>query len=757
MIFETDPVCHMQVMPETAAARYDYNGKTYYFCNPRCLERFKANPEHFLVPLKLEIRDSKSEISDVIYTCPMHPDVRQVGPGVCPKCGMALEAETATIQEEANPELADMTRRFWIAAGLSIPVLVLGMSEMFPLIQLILATPVVLWAGWPLFQRAWASVVNRSPNMFTLIGMGTGTAYIYSAIAVFLPSPSGRGQGEGLHTLPVYFEAASVITALVLLGQVLELRARSRTGAAIKSLLGLAPKTARRLLPNGSEEEVSLNEVHIGDTLRIRPGEKVPVDGVVLEGQSSVDESMISGEPIPVEKIARDRVIGGTINGTGGLIIRADRVGKDTLLSQIVGMVSQAQRSRAPIQRLADVISSYFVPAVVVAAIITFIVWWSAGPEPRLSHSLLNAVAVLIIACPCALGLATPMSIMVGVGRGAAAGVLIKNAEALEVMEKVDTLVVDKTGTLTEGKPSVAAILTAPGFDESEVLRLAASIEQGSEHPMAGAIVRAAAERNLRPVAARGFRSVTGKGVMGEIEERMVVLGNMKAFDQRAIDLASLHDRADKLREQGQTVVFLAVDGKPAGAIGVADPIKTSTAEAIRALHDEGLRIVMVTGDSRRTAQVVSGRLEIDEVMAEVLPQDKGEIVKRLQKEGRTVAMAGDGINDAPALAQANVGIAMGTGTDIAMQSAGIILIKGDLRGIVRARALSCATMRNVRQNLFLAFVYNMLGIPIAAGVLYPVFGLLLSPMIASAAMTFSSVSVITNALRLRKIPLLSG
>ena len=757
MIFETDPVCHMQVMPETAAARYDYNGKTYYFCNPRCLERFKANPEHFLVPLKLEIRDSKSEISDVIYTCPMHPDVRQVGPGVCPKCGMALEAETATIQEEANPELADMTRRFWIAAGLSIPVLVLGMSEMFPLIQLILATPVVLWAGWPLFQRAWASVVNRSPNMFTLIGMGTGTAYIYSAIAVFLPSPSGRGQGEGLHTLPVYFEAASVITALVLLGQVLELRARSRTGAAIKSLLGLAPKAARRLLPNGSEEEVSLNEVHIGDTLRIRPGEKVPVDGVVLEGQSSVDESMISGEPIPVEKIAGDRVIGGTINGTGGLIIRADRLGKDTLLSQIVGMVSQAQRSRAPIQRLADVISSYFVPAVVVAAIITFIVWWSAGPEPRLSHSLLNAVAVLIIACPCALGLATPMSIMVGVGRGAAAGVLIKNAEALEVMEKVDTLVVDKTGTLTEGKPSVAAILTAPGFDESEVLRLAASIEQGSEHPMAGAIVRAAAERNLRPVAARGFRSVTGKGVMGEIEERMVVLGNMKAFDQRAIDLASLHDRADKLREQGQTVVFLAVDGKPAGAIGVADPIKTSTAEAIRALHDEGLRIVMVTGDSRRTAQVVSRRLEIDEVMAEVLPQDKGEIVKRLQKEGRTVAMAGDGINDAPALAQANVGIAMGTGTDIAMQSAGIILIKGDLRGIVRARALSCATMRNVRQNLFLAFVYNMLGIPIAAGVLYPVFGLLLSPMIASAAMTFSSVSVITNALRLRKIPLLSG
>src|SRR5437870_2968988 len=758
-MFETDPVCHMQVMPETAAARYDYKGKTYYFCNPRCLERFKANPEQFLGFAKLETSDSKSRISNVIYTCPMHPEVRQMGPGACPKCGMALEPEMAILEEQANPELTDMTRRFWIAAGLSVPVFVLGMSETLPTVQLILATPAVLWAGWPLFQRAWASLVNRSPNMFTLIGMGTGTAYAYSAIALLLPSPSGSsqrpgGQGEGLSSLPVYFEAAAVITALVLLGQVLELRARSRTGAAIRSLLGLAPKTARRLLPNGSEEDVSLDRVHVGDRLRIRPGEKIPVDGVVVEGQSSVNESMITGEPIPVEKTAGDGVIGGTINETGALIMRADRVGKDTLLAQIVAMVGQAQRSRAPIQRLADVVSGYFVPGVVVVAIITFIVWWNAGPEPRLSHSLLNAVAVLIIACPCALGLATPMSIMVGVGRGAAAGVLIKNAEALEVMEKVDTLVVDKTGTLTEGKPSVAAILTAPGFDESEVLRLAASIEQGSEHPLAGAIARAAAERNLRPVAARGFRSVTGKGVMGEIEERMVVLGNMKAFDQRAIDLASLHDRADKLREQGQTVVFLAVDGKPAGAIGVADPIKTSTAEAIRALHDEGLRIVMVTGDSRRTAQVVSRRLEIDEVMAEVLPQDKGEIVKRLQKEGRTVAMAGDGINDAPALAQANVGIAMGTGTDIAMQSAGIILIKGDLRGIVRARALSCATMRNVRQNLFLAFVYNMLGIPIAAGVLYPVFGLLLSPMIASAAMTFSSVSVITNALRLRRAQL---
>ena len=541
---------------------------------------------------------------------------------------------------------------------------------------------------------------------------------------------------------------------MVLLGQVLELRARSRTGAAIKSLLGLAPKTARRLLPNGSEEDVSLDQVHIGDRLRIRPGEKIPVDGVVVEGQSSINESMITGEPVPVEKTAGDRVIGGTINETGALIVRADRVGKDTLLAQIVAMVSQAQRSRAPIQRLADVVSGYFVPAVVVVAIITFIVWRSAGPEPRFSHALLNAVAVLIIACPCALGLATPMSIMVAVGRGAAAGVLIQNAEALEVMEKVDTLVVDKTGTLTEGKPAVAAIVSAPGFSESEVLRLAASIEQGSEHPLAGAIMRAAAERNIAAIAPRGFRSITGKGVAGEIEGRRVILGNMKAFEEDAVDLESLRDRADRLREQGQTVMFLAVDGKLAGAIGVADPIKTSTAEAIRALRGDGLRIVMVTGDSRTTANVVAGRLGIDEVMAEVLPQDKGQIVKRLQREGRIVAMAGDGINDAPALAQANVGIAMGTGTDIAMQSAGITLIKGDLRGIVRVRALSRATMRNIRQNLFLAFVYNTLGIPIAAGVLYPVFGLLLSPMIASAAMTFSSVSVITNALRLRKIRL---
>src|SRR6266850_3741200 len=556
MFFEIDPVCHMQVMPETAAARYEYKGKTYYFCNPRCRDRFKANPEQFLAPVKLEIPKSKIEVSESIYTCPMHPEVRQRGPGACPKCGMALEAEMVTLEEEANPELVDMTRRFWIAAALSVPVLVLGMSEMLPVVQFILATPVVLWAGWPLFQRAWASVVNRSPNMFTLIGMGTGTAYVYSAIALLIPP------------LQVYFEAAAVITTLVLLGQVLELRARSQTGAAIKSLLGLTPRTARRLLPNGLEEEVALDHVHVGDRLRIRPGEKVPVDGIILDGQSSVDESMISGEPIPAEKIPGDRVIGGTINTTGGFIMRAERVGHDTLLSQIVTMVSQAQRSRAPIQRLADVVSSYFVPAVVIAAVVTFIVWLTVGSEPRFPHALLNAVAVLIIACPCALGLATPMSIMVGVGRGAAAGVLIKNAEALEVMEKVDTLVVDKTGTLTEGKPAVATIVPASEFTDLEVLHFAASIEQASEHPLASAIVHAAAERKVPLLPANGFRSVTGKGVRGEIDGRTVALGNLKLFEDLAMDVGALREPGDRLREEGQTVMFLAVDGKAAGLIG---------------------------------------------------------------------------------------------------------------------------------------------------------------------------------------------
>jgi Cu+-exporting ATPase len=744
MLFETDPVCHMQVMPETAAARYDYKGKTYYFCNPRCAERFKANPEAFLSPVKIdkiEIPAPQPPNPAAIYTCPMHPEVRQTGPGACPKCGMALEPEIVSLEKEVNPELAEMTGRFWIAATLSVPLLVLGMFERFSVLQWILATPVVLWCGWPLLERAWASVVNRSPNMFTLIGLGTGTAYVYSAIAV-------------LFSLPVYFEAAAVITALVLLGQVLELQARSRTGHAIKTLLGLAPKTARRISPNGSEHDVPLEHVHIGDRLRVRPGEKIPVDGVVLDGQSSVDESMISGEPIPVAKSPGEPVVGGTINGTGTFIMRAERVGRDTLLAQIVAMVSQAQRSRAPIQRLADVVSGYFVPAVVVLAMLTFVVWLTAGPTPRFSHALLNAVAVLIIACPCALGLATPMSIMVGIGRGAAAGVLIKNAEVLEVMEKVNTLVIDKTGTLTEGKPAVATIVPAPEFSESEVLRLAAGIEQGSEHPLAGAIVRAAAEQNLALPGALEFRSVTGKGVVGKIEGRTIALGNSRFFEELDIDVAGLSVPAEHLREEGQTVVFLAADREPMGVIGIADTIKPSTRKAIHVLHKEGLRVVMVTGDNATTAKAVADRLRIDEVRAEVLPQDKGEIVKQFQGEGRVVAMAGDGINDAPALAQADVGIAMGTGTDVAIQSAGITLVNGDIRGIVRARMLSRATMRNIRQNLFLAFIYNTLGIPIAAGVLYPVFGLLLSPMIASAAMTFSSVSVITNALRLRKVRL---
>src|ERR1051326_2181028 len=749
MLFETDPVCHMQVMPETAAARYDYKGKTYYFCNPHCLERFRADPEKFLG--EFEGRTSNSAVEEFgvrpsnspsNYVCPMHPEVRQTGPGACPECGMALEPDVAAAEEESNPELADMTKRFWIGGLLTLPVVVLGMTERFPLVQFILATPVVVWTGWPLLGRGWSSIINRSPNMFTLIGLGVATAFVYSTIALVVSLPY------------VYFEAATVITTLVLLGQVLELQARSHTGSAIKSLLGLSPKKARRLLANSTEEDVPLNQVHIGDTLRVRPGEKVPVDGVILEGQTSVDESMISGEAIPVEKTIGDRVIGGTINATGGFIMRAERVGRDTVLSQIVAMVAQAQRSRAPIQRLADMVSGYFVPAVIIAAVLTFIAWLVVGPEPRVSYALLNAVAVLIIACPCALGLATPMSIMVGVGRGAAAGVLIRNAEVLEEMPKVDTLIVDKTGTITEGKPTVAAIVAAPGFAEADVLRLAASVEQGSEHPLAGAIVRAATERHLSLANVRAFHSFTGKGVMGEIDGRRVVLGNPKLFSELEIDIDTFRDRADSLLADGHTVVFLTLEGKLAGVIGVADPIRESSSEAIQALHREGIRIAMVTGDSRATAKNISERLGLDDVRAEVLPQEKREIVKQFQREGHIVAVAGDGINDAPALAQAEVGIAIGTGTDIAMESAGITLIKGDLRGIVRARALSTATMKNIRQNLFLAFIYNALGIPIAAGVLYPFLGLLLSPMIASAAMTFSSVSVIANALRLRKVQL---
>jgi len=741
--FETDPVCLMKVLPETAVGKYEHKGRTYYFCSLRCVERFRANPDRFVGSPKPGALNPPSEIVQGFYTCPMHPEIRQPGPGSCPKCGMALEPEMITAEEEENPELTDMTRRFRIGAGLSLPVFILGMLEIYPIVQLALATPVVLWAGWPLLQRGWASMVNRSPNMFTLIATGIGTAYLHSLIATLFFSG-----------VPIYFEAAAVITTLVLLGQVLELRARSRTGLAIKALLGLAPKTARVVAKDGSERDVPLDQVHIGDVLRVRPGEKVPVDGTIMEGQSSVDESMISGEPIPVEKTPGDRVIGGTINGNGTFLMRAERVGRETLLAQIVAMVSQAQRSRAPIQRLADVVSAYFVPAVIAVAVVTFFVWLFIGPEPRFSHAILNAVAVLIIACPCALGLATPMSVMVGVGRGATAGVLIKNAEALEVMEKVDTLVVDKTGTLTEGKPALASITASAGFSESEILRLAASLERASEHPLASAIVGAAAARNHQLAPVREFRAVAGQGVVGSVDGRAVAFGNLKLLETLAVDASELRDKAEGLRRDGQTVMFLAIDKKLAGLVSVADPVKPSAVEAIQALHRDGLRIVMLTGDSWTTARAVAARLGIDDVKAEVLPQAKAEAIKQLQKEGRIVAMAGDGINDAPALAQAHVGIAMGSGTDIAMQSAGITLLSGDLRGILRARALSRVTMKNIRQNLFLAFIYNTMGIPIAAGVLYPFFGLLLSPMIASAAMTFSSVSVITNALRLRNVAL---
>jgi Cu+-exporting ATPase len=682
---------------------------------------------------------------------------------------MALEPRTITIEaEEENPELVDMTRRFWMSLVLTAPIFFLTMSEMLPgqplqrLIsgwvlrwdQLLLATPVVLWGGWPFFQRGWMSIVNRSLNMFTLIAIGTGTAYGYSVVAALFPDifPASFRAHSG--EVAIYFEAAAVITTLVLLGQVLELRARSQTSSAIKALLGLAPKTARVLRDDGSEEDIPLDRVQVGDRLRVRPGEKIPVDGIVLEGASAVDEAMVTGEPIPVEKTASSRVTGGTVNGAGGFVIRADRVGSDMLLAQIVRAVSEAQRSRAPIQRLADVVSAYFVPAVVVIALLTFIFWSLVGPEPRMAYALVNAVAVLIIACPCALGLATPMSIMVGTGRGATAGVLIKNAEALEVLEKVDTLVVDKTGTLTEGKPRLMSVVAASGHDESTLLRLAASLERGSEHPLAAAIVMAAQERGLSFSPVTDFRSVTGKGVIGSVEGQAIALGNLHLFEELAISIDTLQGRAEALRGDGQTVMYVAIDSQLAGLLGVADPIKASTPEALQMLRAEGIRIVMLTGDSRTTAATVARKLGIEEVEAEVLPEQKGAVIKRLQRQGRQVAMAGDGINDAPALAQAQVGIAMGTGTDIAMESAGVTLVKGDLRGIVRARRLSRGTMRNIRQNLLFAFLYNTLGVPVAAGVLYPVFGVLLSPMIASAAMTFSSVSVITNALRLRSLAL---
>ncbi|HVR74045.1 MAG TPA: heavy metal translocating P-type ATPase [Planctomycetota bacterium] len=760
-----DPVCGMDVDPGTSL-KYETGGQTYYFCCASCLERFRKDPGQYLHPQAGSGR--AEEKSSRIYTCPMHPEVRQEGPGSCPLCGMALEPEAIAAEEEENPELADMRRRFWVGAVLTLPLLVLAMGAMVPALglhrlispgirvwlELALASPVVLWGGWPFFQRAWQSLRTRRLNMFTLIGLGVAAAYSYSVVAALFPGlfpPSFRTHsGE----VGVYFEAAAVIVVLVLLGQVLELQARSRTGAAIRSLLGLAPRTARRLGEHGNEEDVSLDAVHVGDRLRVRPGEKVPIDGVVLEGSSAVDESMVTGEPVPVEKKPGDRVIGATINGTGTLVIRVEHTGADTLLARIVQMVSEAQRSRAPIQKLADVVAGYFVPAVVGIAIVTFIVWALAGPPPRAAHALVNAVAVLIIACPCALGLATPVSIMVAAGKGATMGVLFKNAEAIEVLGQVDTLVADKTGTLTEGRPRLTTVVAAGGADETEVLRLAGSLERGSEHPLASAILAGAAERKVHLSPTEDFRAVSGKGVTGRIDGRQVALGNVKLMTDLGVELGALAEQAERLRAEGQTVMFVAGDGRAAGLVGVADPIKESTPEAIRELQGDGLRVVMLTGDSRTTAEAVARKLGIDEVIAEVLPDEKKQVIRRLQSEGRRVAMAGDGINDAPALAQAEVGIAMGTGTDVAMESAGVTLVKGDLRGIVRARKLSRATMRNVRQNLLFAFLYNALGVPLAAGVLYPFFGLLLSPMIAAAAMSFSSVSVILNALRLRRLEL---
>ncbi len=799
----TDPVCGMQVNPTAAAGNHEYNGTTYYFCSAHCLHKFKANPESvlrpspqpqpqapagakYVCPMDPEVISDKpgacpkcgmalepelpiAPLTKIEYTCPMHPEIVRDEPGTCPICGMALEPRTVTLAEAPNPELTEMTRRFWWGVALSLPVLLLAMAEMLPgqpvqqvlspklinWFQFLLATPVVLWGGWPFFERGWASIVNRSPNMFTLIAIGTGAAYFFSVFALFFPGvfpASFRGHGG---EVAVYFEAAAVITTLVLLGQVLELRARSRTSSAIKMLLGLAPKTARVIRPGGREEDLPLEQVQPGDLLRVRPGEKIPVDGIVTEGASSVDESMVTGEAIPVEKTAGSKVTGGTVNSTGGFVMKAERVGADTLLAQIVRMVGEAQRSRAPIQRLADAVSGWFVPLVVLIAIITFIVWAVIGPEPRFVYALVNAVAVLIIACPCALGLATPMSIMVGTGRGATAGVLVKNAEALEVIEKVDTLVVDKTGTLTEGKPKLVSTIAADGFDETQLLQLAASLERASEHPLAAAIVAGAQERKIELLGVDNFQSITGKGITGSVNHQSVALGNQKLMEQLGVTVeAKLSEQADALRGEGQTVMLMAVDGRLAGLLGVADPIKESAREAIDALRAEGLHIVMLTGDNQKTARAVSRRLGLDEVFADVLPDQKADVIKQLQSQGKVVAMAGDGINDAPALAQAQVGIAMGTGTDVAMESAGMTLVKGDLRGIVRARRLSKAVMSNIRQNLFFAFVYNVLGVPIAAGVLYPIFGLLLSPMMASAAMTFSSVSVIANALRLRRVEL---
>src|SRR6266568_4740777 len=757
-----DPVCGMTVDPASSQHRFDYRGDTFHFCSAGCRAKFAANPQSYLN--KSEPKTAVPE--GAIYTCPMHPQIRQVGPGICPICGMALEPEVASAEAAPNPELADMTRRFWIALVLTLPVLALEMgghlTNLHVLLgqnwsnwlQFVLATPVVLWAGSPFFVRGWQSLVTRNLNMFTLIAMGIGVAWLYSVVAILLPGlfPPAFRSPDG--AVAVYFEAAAVITVLVLLGQVLELRAREQTSGAIRALLDLAPKTARRLNADASEEEVSLDAIAVGDRLRVRPGEKVPVDGELIEGRSAVDESMVTGESMPVTKEADSKVIAGTLNTTGSFIMRAEKVGRDTMLSRIVQMVAAAQRSRAPIQRLADQVSGWFVPTVIAIALVAFAAWSIYGPEPRFTFGLVAAVTVLIIACPCALGLATPMSIMVGVGRGALAGVLIKNAEALERMEKIDTLVVDKTGTLTEGKPRVVAVVAAKGFHENDALRWAASVEKASEHPLALAIVAAAEERKLKLSAVADFDSPTGKGVVGVVDGRRLALGNAKFLSELGVQNNQLEQDAERLRHEGATAIFLAVDGKAAAVIAIADPVKRTTPDALNALAQEGVRVVMLTGDNKTTADAVARRLGITEVEAEVLPDQKSAVVQKLQKEGRSVAMAGDGVNDAPALAAAEVGIAMGTGTDVAIESAGVTLLKGDLTGIVRARRLSQATMRNIRQNLFFAFIYNAAGVPIAAGVLYPFFGILLSPVVAAAAMALSSVSVVGNALRLRRISL---
>ncbi|MFO1045820.1 MAG: heavy metal translocating P-type ATPase [Planctomycetaceae bacterium] len=795
-----DPVCGMTVVRDERAATTNHAGQTWLFCSTHCQQKFVADPSRYLkqaVPVASAAATEGAE-----YTCPMHPEVRQVGPGICPKCGMgleplglpanskveyvcpmhpevvsdhpgpcskcgmALEPRTVELQDGPSHEQTDMTRRFWMGLVLGLPVFVVAMADMLPnnplhhwaaLLnwgQLLLATPVVFWCGWPFFERAWLSIRNYSVNMFTLIVLGVGSAYVYSLIATVAPGVFPEGFRHSNSSVMPYFDTAVVVTVLILLGQVMELKARSQTSGAIKRLLGLAPKTARRVAPDGAEEDVALELIRRDDLLRVRPGEKVPADGIVVEGRSSVDQSMVSGEPMPVEKRPDDKVISATINGTGSLLIRAEKVGSETLLAQIVRMVGDAQRTRAPIERVVDQVSRYFVPAVIGVSVLTFVVWSLFGAEPRLAHALVNAVAVLIIACPCALGLATPMSIMVGVGRGAENGILIKNAEALEVLQRADTLVVDKTGTLTEGKPRLVTVEPTQGFTADEVLQLAASLERGSEHPLAEAIVKGAEERSVTPVQPDEFQSVTGKGVTGVVEGKRVALGNAGLMADHGIDLTDHAARMDELRGEGQTVMSLAIDGRLAGMIGVADRIKATTPDAIRALHKAGLRIIMLTGDSHRTADAVAKSLGIDEVIAEVLPSQKLDVVKRLQAEGHVVAMAGDGINDAPALAQAHIGIAMGSGTDVAMESAGITLVHGDLRSLVRALRLSRATMANIRQNLFLAFVYNAASVPVAAGLLYPVFGLLISPVWASVAMSLSSLSVVGNALRLRRVAL---